>query len=200
MEINRYTIRNVNLPPSVDEFSEEFAGCQVSSLIDWFSGYDQLILAKESRDITAFMTPLGLLRMTTVPQGATNSIAQFCKVVEKILELLLNYIVMLYLDNVGVKGLYTNYGNEEALPGIRRFVYKHIQNLDRTLERIERAGISIGLKSQFLKQGMTIIGFSTGSFGRLPEVTKVIKILDWSSYTCISDAKAFLGICMFYRI
>ena len=200
MEMNRYTIRDANLPPSVDEFSEEFAGCQVSSLIDWFSGYDQLILAEESRDMTAFMTPLGLLRMTTVPQGATNSIAQFCRVVEKILEPLLNHIAMPYLDDVGVKGPYTNYGNEEALPGIRRFVYEHIQNLDRTLERIERAGVSIGPKSQFLKQGMTIVGFSTGSFGRLPEVTKVIKILDWPSCTCISDAKAFLGICVFYRI
>ena len=74
MEINRYTIRDTNLPPSVDEFSEEFAGYQVSSLIDWFSEYNQLVLAEESRDITAFIMLLGLLRITTIPQGAMNSI------------------------------------------------------------------------------------------------------------------------------
>ena len=45
---------------------------------------------------------------------------------EKILELLLNYIAILYLDNVRVKGLYTNYSNKEALPGIYWFVYKYI--------------------------------------------------------------------------
>jgi ribonuclease HI len=200
MEMNRYTIRDANLPPSVDEFSEEFAGCQVSSLIDWFSGYDQLVLAEESRDMTAFMTPLGLLRMTTVPQGATNSIAQFVRVVEKILEPLLNHVAMPFMDDVGVKGPYTDYDNEEILPGIRRFVYEHIQNLDKTLERVERAGVSIGPKSQFMKKGMTIVGFSTGSFGRLPEVTKVIKILEWPSCNCVSDARAFLGVCVFYRI
>lgn len=200
MEMNRHTIRDANLPPSVDEFSEEFAGCQLSSLIDWFSGYDQLVLAEESRDMTAFMTPLGLLRMTTVPQGATNSIAQFVRVVEKILEPLLNHTAMPFMDDVGVKGPYTDYGNEEVLPGIRKFVYEHVQNLDKTLERIERAGVSIGPKSQFMKKGMTIVGFSTGSFGRLPEVTKVVKIIEWPSCVCVSDIKAFLGVCLYYRI
>ena len=136
MEMNQYTIQDANLPPSVDEFSEEFVGCQMSSLINWFSGYNQLVLAKESRDITAFMTPLGLLWMTTVPQGATNSIVQFVWVVEKILELLLNQVAMLFMDDVGVKGLYTDYNNKEILPGIHRFVYKHIRNLDRTLEQM----------------------------------------------------------------
>src|SRR5580700_9403776 len=42
IEMNRQTIRDANLPPSVDEFSEEFAGCKVASLIDFFSRYDQV--------------------------------------------------------------------------------------------------------------------------------------------------------------
>lgn len=74
VELNRVTVRDANLPPSADEFSEEFAGCAISSLIDFFSGCDQVELDKESRDLTAFMTPLGLMRMTTLPQGATNSV------------------------------------------------------------------------------------------------------------------------------
>jgi hypothetical protein len=54
MEINKHTIRDANLPPSVDEFSEEFAGCHMASLIDFFSGYDQVELDVKSRDLTAF--------------------------------------------------------------------------------------------------------------------------------------------------
>ncbi len=38
VELNRVTIRDANLPSSADEFSEEFAGCTISSLIDFFSG------------------------------------------------------------------------------------------------------------------------------------------------------------------
>ena len=66
MKMNAVTLRDANMPPSVDEFSEEFAGCTCASLIDFFSGYDQLVLDVRSRDMTAFMTPIGLLRMTTV--------------------------------------------------------------------------------------------------------------------------------------
>jgi hypothetical protein len=200
MEMNWYTIWDTNLPPSVDEFSEEFTGCQVSSLIDWFSGYDQLVLAEESRDMIVFMTLLGLLWMTTVPQGATNSIVQFVRIVEKILEPLLNHVAMPFMDNVRVKGPYMDYNNKEVLPGIWRFIYEHIQNLDKTLEWIERASVSIRPKSQFMKKGIMIVGFSTGSFGHLPEVTKVIKIISWPSCTCVSDVRAFIGICVFYWI
>ena len=86
MNINQVTIRDANMPPAVDEFAEEFAGMTITSLIDFFSGYDQIALDEKSRDLTAFMTPLGLLRQTTLPQGATNSVAQFVRVVTKILE------------------------------------------------------------------------------------------------------------------
>ena len=79
MWVNKVTIRDANLPPTADEFAEDFAGMAVVSLVDLFSGYDQFELHAKSRDLTAFMSPLGLLRQTTLPQGATNSVGQFCR-------------------------------------------------------------------------------------------------------------------------
>jgi len=201
MKMNSVTLRDANLPPSVDEFSEEFAGCHVASLIDFFSGYDQLDLDVRSRDLTAFMTPLGLLRMTTPPQGATNSVAQFVRVVMTILEDLFPKVAMPFMDDIGVKGPYTDYGGRMILPGIRRFVFEHIQNLDKTLERIERAQATIGEKSQFcLRDGMMIVGFVTGSVGRSPSSSAVAKILKWERCGDATEAKAFLGVCVYYRI
>ena len=200
MKMNSVSLRDANMPPSVDEFSEEFAGCYCASLIDFFSGYDQLTLDIRSRDMTAFMTPLGLLRMTTVPQGATNSVAQFVRVIMTILEDLFPKVAMPFLDDIGVKGPYTDYGGELKLPGIRRFVFEHLQNLDVTLDRIERAGACIGPKSQFCHNGMGIVGFICGSGGRAPASAKVVKILDWKPCENTTEAKAFLGICVYYRI
>ncbi|KAF8857546.1 hypothetical protein BDZ45DRAFT_539843, partial [Acephala macrosclerotiorum] len=91
------------------------------------------------------------------------------------------------LDDVGVKGPYTDYDNELALPGIRRFVFEHIQNLDRTLDRIERAQACIGPKSQFCQNGMVIVGFVCSSGGRSPESAKVIKILGWTRCDNVSE-------------
>ena len=200
MKMNSVTLRDANMPPTVDEFSEEFAGCFIASLIDFFSGYDQLTLDARSGDMTAFMTPIGLLRMTTPPQGATNSVAQFVRVVMTILEDLFPDVAMPFLDDIGVKGPYTDYDGEEKLPGIRRFVYEHLINLDRTLERLERAGACIGPKSQFCYDGMGIVGFVVGSGGRAPASAKVIKILEWPPCKNLTEVKAFTGVCVYYRI
>jgi hypothetical protein len=200
MKMNSVTLRDSNLPPSVDEFSEEFAGCYISSLIDFFSGYDQLTLDVRSRDMTAFQTPLGLLRMTTPPMGATNSVAQFVRVIMTILQDLWPAVAMPFVDDVGIKGPYTDYNGEMKLPGIRRFVYEHLMNLQLTLDRIERAGATIGPKSQFCYDGMGIVGFVVGSSGRQPAASKIAKVVKWKPCKDITDVKAFIGLCVYYRI
>ena len=54
------------MPPDADEFVEEFSRMAVASLINLFSGYDQITLDERDRDITAIYTPLGLLHQTTL--------------------------------------------------------------------------------------------------------------------------------------
>jgi hypothetical protein len=39
-------------------------------------------------------------------------------------------LVILYIDNISVKGLRTYYDFEEVIPGIQRFILKYIQSLD----------------------------------------------------------------------
>lgn len=200
IEINRVTVRDAGLPPSPDEFAEDFAGLAVSSLIDFFSGYDQITLAEESRNLTAFSTTLGLLRMTTLPQGATNSVAQFMRIITKVLEELIPTICRPFLDDIGVKGPRTRYSDQEVAPGIRRFMLEHIQNLDKVLLAIELAGGTIGPKSQWCMNGVAIVGYICGSEGRSPESSKVIKVLDWPPCTGVTAARAFIGLCVYYRI
>ena len=52
------------MPPDADEFVEEFSGMAVASLIDLFSGYNQITLDEKDRDITAIYTFLRLLHQT----------------------------------------------------------------------------------------------------------------------------------------
>ena len=137
MEYNKHSICNANLPLFVDEFSKEFASCKVALLINFFSRYNQVELDIRYRNIIVFITPLGLLRQTTLPMGATNSIAQFVRIVTKILENFILDTCWLFVDDVGVKGLYTTYDYKEVCLGVRRYIIEHIQELDRTLERIE---------------------------------------------------------------
>ena len=83
----------------------------------------------------------------------------------------------MFLDNIKVKGPYSDYNGEIKLPGVRRFIYKHLLNLNLILDRIERLGAKIGVKSKFYINGISIIGFITRSGGRVLASSKIIKIL-----------------------
>jgi hypothetical protein len=65
-----------------------------------------------------FFTLLRLLWNTMLPQGVINSVTQFIRVISLILKDINSKIIILFLDDVGVKGLYTNYNREEVLPSI----------------------------------------------------------------------------------
>jgi hypothetical protein len=152
------------LPQSL--VSEEFAGMHMTSLIDFFSGYDQ-----------------------------------FVRIVVKILADLIPTVCQPFLDDIGVKGPYSRYRDVEVIPGIRQFVLEHIQNLDKVLADIERSGATIsGEKSQFCMEGIKIVGFVCNARGRSPESAKIAKVVDWEPCQDLAGARAFIGLCVYYRI
>ena len=67
--------------------------------------------------------PLELLRMTILPQGATNSVIQFIRVIITILEDLFPKIAILFINNIRVKGPYIEYNRQLILFGIRYFIF-----------------------------------------------------------------------------
>jgi hypothetical protein len=52
-------------------------------------------------------------------------------------------ITGVYVDNISIKGLKTNYKGEEVILGIRRFMYEYIINYNKVLLEIKRVGITI---------------------------------------------------------
>lgn len=72
--------------------------------------------------------------------------------------------------------------------------------VDKVLADIERAGGTIpGAKSEFLMEHIKIVAYVCGNEGRTPEETKVRKITSWSPCIDLTDVKAFLGLCVYYR-
>jgi hypothetical protein len=85
---------------------------------------------------------------------------------------------MLFLNNISVKGPFINYNREFKLLEIQRFIYKHILNLDQTIDRIERAKASIRPKSQFIYNGIDIVKYIYRAKKRSPQATKIYKIFN----------------------
>ena len=64
--INAVIRRDAGLSLNIEEFVSDFAGMRMITLIDMFFGYNQLTLDLRNRDFTGFLSPLGLLRSTSV--------------------------------------------------------------------------------------------------------------------------------------
>ena len=201
--MNKETVRDAFIPPSAEEYSEDFGMCKALSLLDFFSGYDQVPLDPKSRDLTTFATPIGLLRMCTIPQGATNSVAQFQRIMTRVLGELIPDYARAFLDDITVRGPTTTYGGQDMpdLPGVRRYIGEHLQSIDKVLVNVELAHCTIkAYKSHWCKPSCTIVGYVCGTNGRTPEEAKIIKITEWRKCNNITDIKSFLGIVVYYYI
>ena len=123
--LNKVTIRDAGMLPIIDNFVEGFAGHQCYTVFDLFWGFDARKIHPKSRDLTAFMTPLRLLQITSLPTRFTNSPAEFQKCMAIVLKDEIPHTANIFIDDLPIKGPVTQYldkdGNPETLsenPGI----------------------------------------------------------------------------------
>jgi hypothetical protein len=133
--------------PILDDFVEGFAGRQCYTVFDLYWGFDARKMKPESHDMTAFMTPLGLLRITSMPTGFTNSPAEFQKCMVFIFHDEIPHIANIFIDDLPIKGPRTQYldanRKPETMPGnarIRRFIWEHALDVHCIMHRVKCAG------------------------------------------------------------
>ena len=109
-----------------------------------------------------------------------NSVAQFVRTMHHVFEELTPHICDQFLDDIGVKGPKTDYGEVEVLPSIQQFMLEHIQNINKVLSDAECTGITVAEgKSQWLVAGVKVVGFVCDHEGRHSDQMKVFKITEW---------------------
>lgn len=206
--LNAVSIRDAGGPPILDDFVEPFAGKQCYTVFDLFWGFDARRVHPDSRDLTAFATPLGLLRLTCMPMGYTNSPAEFQKCMVFILRDEIPHVANIFIDDLPIKGPATVYpdeqGHPEVLPentGIRRFIWEHAVDVNRIMHRIKQAGATFSAKkTQICRPDVLIVGQRCTQTGRLPDTAKVEKILNWPLPKDATQIRGFLGLCGTVRI
>ena len=179
--LNKVSIRDAGLFPIVDDFVESYAGCQCCTVFDLFWGFDACTVDPISHDMTAFFTPLGLLRLTALPMGYTNSPAEFQKCMAFILQDEIPHVANIFIDDLPIKGPKTRYldkeGNPQTMPenpGIHCFIWEHALDVHRIMHHIKCAGASFSpKKTQICRPEAIIVGQKCTSDGQLPEDTRV---------------------------
>src|SRR6201996_1396778 len=206
--LNKVTIKHAGVTPFTDQIGEHFAGCACGSMLDLYVGYDERGISKESRDLTTFQSPFGALRLVTLPMGWTNSVPIFHDDVTYILQPEIPEVTVPYIDDVPIRGPAERYvladGTDERIaknPGIRRFVWEHFQGLNRVVQRVKYCGGTFsGYKSVLCAEEIIAVGHRCTPLGRLPDQTRVNKIVNWGPCKDLSEVRAFLGTVGVCRI
>ena len=153
------------------------------------------------QDYTTFQTPYGALRLVTLPMGWTNSVPIFHDDVTFILQEEISHVTVPYIDDVPVKGLKTRYElpnrSYETIPentGICRFVWEHVNNINRVLQRMKYCGGTFSRhKSVICAEEITVVGHRCSYDRRKPEEARVKIVRNWGPCKDVSDVQSFLG-------
>ncbi len=206
--LNRVSIRDAGLLPKVDDFVEQNVGMVCCTMFDMFWGFDGRRLDVRSRDMTAFYTPLGLLRLTSLPMGYTNAPAEFQNCMTFILQDEIPKRAGVFIDDLPIKGPKTWYpdkdGKPEVLkenPGIRQSIWEHAQNVNIVMHKVRLAGATFSpKKTEVCRPEAIILGHKCSFEGRHPEDKRVDKILKWPAPENLTELRQFLGLCGTVRI
>ena len=199
--LNKVSIQDSSIIPHTELLAESYACRSALATLDLFVGYDNRAIAVDSRDYTTFQTPLGALRLTTIPMGWTNSVQVFHGDVTFILQPEIPTYCIPYIDDVNVKGPPTRYelpdGGYEVIPenpGVRCFVWELLMTVNRVLTRMTYAGGTFsGKKTLIVAEKAMVVGHFCTYEGRVPDESRVSKIRDWGLLKDLHDVRAFLG-------
>ncbi|GBG67109.1 hypothetical protein CBR_g81533 [Chara braunii] len=200
-KLNAVTIRDAGSLPQADLLAESHAGRSIYSLIDLYLGYDQLPLDARDRPYTAMHTPVGQLQMPVTPMGFTNAVAEAQRRMLAVVGDMFPDKCEPYIDDNPVKGAREK-DETEVQPGIRKFVWDHLQDIKELLRRFLEYNITAsGPKSILAVPEVTILGFRCGAYGRKPDPAQTDKIAQWPTpFRTTTEVRAFLGVVGFWRI
>lgn len=95
-----------------------------------------------------------------------------------------------FLDDIAVAGPRKDYGQEEALPGVRRFILEHVIQTDKILQDIARAEATVSAKKSYWGVArMAVVGYEVDREGRYPSKEKAGKILAWPECRTVKEVR-----------
>ena len=168
---------------AVDDLLAHLDKPSVFSLIDLKAAYHQVPIDEASRDITGFVTHMGIFRFKKLPFGLACSPGIFVRTVHSILKNIPN--VCVYFDDLLV------FGRTEA---------EHNAALKRVMDALKEANFTINTeKSRFNVREIEFLGRKLNSEGIQPPTEALQAIRELSVPTNKKEMHSFLGLVSYFR-
>ena len=115
----------------MEQILQKVSGSEILSLLDGFSGYNQILVSPDDQLKTAFRTPWGTYAYRKMPFGLINAGETFQREMDIAFRGLTNHSVIVYLDDITV---YSKHRPD------------HLNHLRKVFERCRKFGISLNPK------------------------------------------------------
>jgi hypothetical protein len=149
-----------NFPlPRIDKIVDSAAGCEVMSLLDYFSGYHKIYMKEEDKASTSFITPFGTYCFIRMPKGLMNAGSTFSPLTKTVLESQVDRNIFMYVDDIIVASK-----NKED----------HLADLAKTFANMRDARLRLNPKKCVfgVRQGK-ILGYLVSHRGIEANLTKI---------------------------
>ena len=175
---NKAIKRTRHVMPTLDDILMRLNGAKVFSKLDLNSGYHQLELDEESRNITAFSTHVGLRRYKRLNFGVTCAAELFQNYIAEAIASVPNALNT--SDDIMV------YGKDQE---------EHDKALEAVLQALIGRNLTLNRsKCEFNKESIEFYGFVFGKDGISPDAKKVEAVQKMSTPTSAKEVRSFLGL------
>lgn len=184
-KLNSITVRNNYPLPLIEDVLNSFEGSKYFSSLDLLSGYWQVGVKEEHKELTAFCTHNGLYEFNVLPFGLCNAPATFQALADTVFHGLKWKDVLIYLDDIII---------------FSKTFDEHIIKLRHVFQRLQSANLKLKpSKCSFLAKEVKILGFLVSEKGVKTDPDKIAAIEKFPPPKKIKDVQSFLGTCNFYR-
>ena len=173
------------LPVLKDLLMSLGGGNAVYSSLDLLSGYWQVPLAPESREITAFSTPNGHYEWLRMPFGLKSAPITFQRLMNTLFAPMLGKHVYAYMDDVIIFS--------EDIPS-------HFKHLESVLLKLREAALKVKItKCEFLRKSLKFLGHVVDREGIHTMDDKIEAIKHFPTPKSVENVRSFLGLSGYYR-
>ena len=169
----------------MDHILQKVVGCKGISLLDGFSGYNQVLVFPSDQHKTTSTTPWGTFMYVKIPFGLMNARATFQRAMDIAFSEDIGYFIVIYLDDITV----FSKTNEE-----------HLVHFRKVFEKCRKYGLSLNpKKTLFGLQEGKLLGHIIFVEGIKIDPKRIEGILQISHPRNIQALQSFIGKNNFLR-
>ena len=184
--LNAKTHKDAYPLPRIEEALQALNGAKYFVSLDLAHGFNQIPVAEEDVEKTAFRVGTGgLYEYTRMPFGLCNAPATFMRLMDGLFGDQNFQTLLIYLDDILVFG---------------RTFDETVERLDLVLDRLGQHNLKVKPeKCQLFHQKLRYLGHLVTEDGILPDPEKTDAVDNWPTPTSETEMRQFLGFAGYYR-